>query len=644
MPTFQITGPDGKKYRVTGETADGALAAVQGAMAEAQHPEFVPPDSVQPGMGTSFALGAIEGVPVVGPYLKSGVESAAAGIASMLSGDDYDLVRKDMSEISDMAKKANPKSNIVGNVTGAVAGTLPLVYAAPGAFGAGSGGLLGRTLASSASGAALGGADAATRSGSDPDAIKSGLLWGAGLGAVAPGVGALVGKGVGKLAGAPAASKGKRLFAQAALADDLGEDIAQRMAASGGETMPMDMGANMRGTAAAVANRPGPGQSTIRDALNKRAQGAGQRVLGAVDDALGQNVDTLALADDIIARRSAQSAPLYDKAFSKPINFTKDMESLLKRPSMSKALARGRGLSADEGISSKQWFANISDDGKVTIINTPDMRQLHYTKMGLDDMIGAAKRAGNNNEARILMQQKDMLVRMMDAAAPEYAMARNVYAGQSSIMDALEDGGKVFRNNMTPEQLRRTLAGKSGAEREAYIQGARAQIADMMGTARNDALKVRGEFQKGYNREKLQMLLGKQEADKLLQSLDSETMFANTRNEIIGNSATSARQEATKRLVGDNSGSIFRNFDFSRPGETLARLGDKAMGSAREKMVDDVAAELARILSDNTGQSARQAIQLIQRSQRSGLIPEREAKRLVQTIMLERAQNQGRPN
>ena len=29
MPTFQITGPDGKQYRVSGENAEGALSALQ---------------------------------------------------------------------------------------------------------------------------------------------------------------------------------------------------------------------------------------------------------------------------------------------------------------------------------------------------------------------------------------------------------------------------------------------------------------------------------------------------------------------------------------------------------------------------------------------------------------------------------------
>ena len=40
MATFEITGPDGKKYRVTGETAEGALSALQKHLGAAPKPSF----------------------------------------------------------------------------------------------------------------------------------------------------------------------------------------------------------------------------------------------------------------------------------------------------------------------------------------------------------------------------------------------------------------------------------------------------------------------------------------------------------------------------------------------------------------------------------------------------------------------------
>lgn len=168
-----------------------------------------------------------------------------------------------------------------------------------------------------------------------------------------------------------------------------------------------------------------PGRDRIvRDAIATRQAGSGGRVAGALDDALGQPIDTVSLADDIIAKRSAAAKPLYDAAYSKPIPFTTELETLLGRPSVAKALSKAKGLAADEGIPSKQWFANIADDGTVTMRRVPDVRQLDLTKRALDDMISAAQRGGNNNEARILTQTKNALLKLMDDAAPERDRAK----------------------------------------------------------------------------------------------------------------------------------------------------------------------------------------------------------------------------
>src|SRR5690606_6467701 len=165
------------------------------------------------------------------------------------------------------------------------------------------------------------------------------------------------------------------------------------------------------------------------------------------------------------------------------------------------------------------WFANVADDGTVAIQNVPDVRQLDLTKRALDDMIGAAKRAGNSNEARILTQQKNLLVGMVDDVVPEYQAARRVFSDQAAVLDAMEQGQKAFSTSLTPNQLRKNLAAMGASEREAYIQGARAQVADIMGTARNDALAARTNFMKGYNQEKLAMLVGDEQASRLLSSL-----------------------------------------------------------------------------------------------------------------------------
>lgn len=576
---------------------------------------------------------AVEGMPIVGPALQSGVENVAAGIGSLLTGQPQQQVRQEMGGMVDSAQAANPGISTASGIGGAVLGAAPMVLAAPAAFGAGAGPLAARMGAGALSGGLLGGADAGVRSGIDPEAMLQGAGWGFGLGGAGPALGSAIGQGVGAVSRrmGGGANPAQTALGRAAGADAI-DDIGGRMAAMGPDAMPMDLGPNLQRQAGALAATPGRNQEVVRSAITQRQAGSGGRIAGALDDALGQTVDTVAVADDIIAKRSAAAKPLYDAAYSKPVNFTTDLEDLLKRPSVGKALSKAKGLAADEGIASKQWFATVADDGSVTIVNTPDMRQLDLTKRALDDMISAAQRGGSNNEARILTQTKNKLVEMMDAAAPEYKQARAAFSGPAAVLDAMEEGRGAFKNNMTPNQLRTQMMKMGEAEKEAYTQGARAAVADIMGTARNDALAARTAFMKGYNKEKLELIVGKDQAAKMLQSLDAESAFTRTRDVVTGNSETAARLSA-QADVGANGKQpgFIRNALNMRFGDAAADLGDKAIGGIRSAAQGKSNEELARLLTSKDPAAITRTIKLVQAAQKRGDITAQKAKELIQS-------------
>lgn len=586
---------------------------------------------------TATVMSAVEGLPVVGPYARQGVEAASAGIGSALTGQPYEQVRSEIQGMTDQATADHPYFSTGGKIGGAVLGTLPMVMAAPGLFGASAGpagaGLLGRTLMSTASGAGLGGADAGVRSGGDIGATLTGMLYGGAAGAASPVLGEVVGAGARYVGSRFGGSPAQKAFSQAAGADAI-DDVSASLAQMGDDALPMDLGPGLRSQAGAIANRPGPAQQVVRSALSGRQQAAGGRVAGALDAALGQKTDTLALADDIIAKRSAAAKPLYDAAYSKPVPFTRDLETLLTRPSVGKALSKAKTLAADEGISSQQWFANIADDGAVTIKNVPDVRQLDLTKRALDDMISAAQRAGNNNEARILTQSKNQLLSMIDDAVPEYSQARAAFSGPTAVLDAMEEGQKAFSNSLTPSQLKTRLLKMGEAEKEAYIQGARAQVANIMGTARNDALAARSAFQKGYNKEKLGLLIGDDQANQLLRSLDAETAFAETNREITQQSITAGRQQANKTLDASSEPGLLRELDVTKPLATFGRIGDRIAGGTRAQVQDGINEELARLLTSRDGASLTRVIKTVQAAQKRGDISAQRAKEIIQSTML----------
>lgn len=591
----------------------------------------------------AFSINALDSLPIVGPSFLNVTQDIAALAAAPFSDRSLTEIRDSISQASNQVRQDNPGSAFAGGVTGAVAGTVPMVMAAPAAFGAAGGGLLARSLASGVSGAALGGGDAAVRSGGDARAIGDGMKWGAGLGLVAPTAGRAIGAGVGKVANmfrsSPIAAQ--QSLARASGADAV-DDIAARLQALGPDAMPMDLGPNLQRQAGALAATPGRGQQIVRNAIAGRQAAAGPRIASAMDDSLGQSVDTIALADDIISTAKQNAKPLYDAAYRKGVPFTTELETLLKRPTVARALTEAQRLAADDdtfNAATRGWFANVADDGSVTITRTPSVYELDMTKRALDDMHQAAKKSGSGNAARIIDQLRKKLLSIVDENVDEYPAARRAYGGPASVVDAIEEGQKAFAGSLTPSQLRTRLMRMGTAEREAYIQGARAEVAKAMGTARNDALAARSMFDKGWNREKLEILVGKPQAAKLLGTLDAEAAFTRSRDVVTGNSETAARLAAKQEIgAGAREPGLIRNALNMRFGDAVADVGDRALGSARTAARQRANEELARLLTSRDPKAITRAIHTVQAAQRRGDITAARATEIVQGMMLSGAQ------
>src|SRR5450432_1368624 len=138
----------------------------------------------------AFDNATLHGLPVVGPMIFGGLDHVVAGARSAWKvtpyADELASVRAQRDAIEQPMQADHPIATTAGTVAGGVAGTVPLVAAAPTAFGVGAGGMLARTGMSALSGAALGGGDAAVRSGGDLGATAQGAAFGFGAGAATP--------------------------------------------------------------------------------------------------------------------------------------------------------------------------------------------------------------------------------------------------------------------------------------------------------------------------------------------------------------------------------------------------------------------------------------------------------------------------
>lgn len=516
---------------------------------------------------------------------------------------------------------------LAGLGEGAAYGTL---YGA--GAGEGAADRLGKAVTGGLTGAAVGGA------------------LGAGTTALAQGGSALYSRIRGK-----GASRAERMLA-ADVGADVGDRIEGRMYDLGPQARAYDLGPNTQSRAGGLASTPGKAQTLLRQDVGTRKAGAGARLETATTRALGKPADMLDMAEDIIKRRSEKAGPIYRKAFeqgNRSITSQK-LEQLAGSPSMAKAMARAVPKWKDRAITEGYGAANppvtLTEDGRVVFNRTkagdmvyPDLRFWDATKRSFDDMIGEAQRSGQRDQVALLTSIKKEMVAELDKAVPNYKVARQVYEGESAIKNAMEDGAAVFTNKMTPGQLKRAMEGMTPAEKEAFTTAARTQVADVMGFARNDALKARQIFDKGYNKEKLAMLVGKQKADELLGNIDSEKVFDTSLDVITRNSETARRQAVQRELGGREGQTMLESIDVTAPGKAVQKVWDKIMGNFRQGGLDKSNTELARLLMEKDSREITKVLNKVRKAVELGEVSMEEARLFNQMLLAPSAQQSGKP-
>lgn len=513
----------------------------------------------------AFTSGGVEGFPIVGPAIMGGIKRAAAGLGSLINGDSYDSNLERADQMVTDAQEQHPVARIAGNITGGVTAMAPVASTALGARALGVTGetLAGRTLASTLSGAAIGTADGAARSGGDLEATGYGLASGAGFGVVGPALGSAIGagtRGVLNWIRSRGDSVGRNLATSLA-ADGFDEAVARaRLSDLGPEGMVADLGPNMQGDLSAIASMPGRGQTVARSALDERAAGAGQRIRTDADASLGPSGDIIADRTAYVEQRAQAASPLYKAAYAEPYQATTAIKNVIKTPAGKRAFAQAEEWAANEQLP-------INADAL-------DVRGVDLVKRALDDQISVAQKAGRNNEVRMLTTMKNQIIK---DAPQSYRDALDAFSGPSAVIDALDNGRSVFQRSVHPGEVAQEMKGLNPSERDAYLQGARAGLDEIMMNARNDGGAARAMFQKDANRFKLRTLLGRDEADRFLSAIEREATFADTGHAVTGNSVTAARTAAQQRWGGqrgDGNG-VMRGVLNMNFGDALASAGGK---------------------------------------------------------------------
>lgn len=315
------------------------------------------------------------------------------------------------------------------------------------------------------------------------EALRSGSI-GAGIGAAAVPVAAgLVGTGraIGGLF-----NRGNQARADRALSRTLAksgrdaDDVSQAVTSAAAEGQPeyrlMDaLGVAGQRRASGIARAGGDGAEEIAQFLEQRQLGQPERVSGFVDDAFETRGTTAARARDALsAERSASASAAYDAARGNAAPV--DVRGALGVIDQRIGGMQGSGIAGDS-IDGKlsQFRSRLAGSGEglgddVVGAEMSDFDRVLGVKQDAQDAMGAAVRAGRNNEARELGKLVTELDSALEAASDSYRVANDGFREASRVIDSVDTGAQMASRGraadnvpafqaMTPDQQRAARIG-----------------------------------------------------------------------------------------------------------------------------------------------------------------------------------------
>jgi len=512
----------------------------------------------------------------------------AALPASLMTGDKYGDVYGQMRQTYNKEQaefeRQNPKTALAANVAGG------LMTGVPGAKAimTTSRAMANPIKAASLMGAGVGGVSGAGFAPTMEDVPKYAAI-GAGAGAVLPPAMAVAGKVL-----SPIGSSIKNMFtlrspqttAAKTTSQFLGQDniplseLAESMKKMGGQSTLADVGGeNIKGMARAVGQLQGQGKDVAKKMFESRQSGSFNRLIGSIKKLSGGDTKYFENMQNAITRRREQAAPLY-----------KEAETMAIDGNEAQALANSVKQIGNEFEPAARYlkkFMKKNSDG--TSMPKMSMKELHSLQRELRDDINKAYKAGSGELGASLKLMRTQLLESMDKVG-RYGEARSLYAGESSVMDAMKLGTKVLSKDF--DEMAHTVGKMSRAEQEGFINGALKSVRDKLMTSKGDknaATKLASQAV----RERLRTAFPDDDTYKsFINQLDVEDDFARTYQNIYGGSQTQPRQVGAEELLSaTKGGSVIKGQDTA---SYLVNAVKNVTG--RDNIPQPVVDELQRIL------------------------------------------------
>lgn len=370
----------------------------------------------------------------------------------------------------------------------------------------------------------------------------------------------------------------------------------------------------------------------LADVLEANKAGMRERVVGQTKRGVGNEGNFYQQEQDMVQSLRANANDLYDEAYKFGTVNDPTINRVLQNPRFKSFFDEAKKIADNEKLAAELRGENpakyvlddifIADEaGNIALSKLPDVRTLDYIKRGMDAVVnrGYKGEGMSSAEANSLKDLKKAMVGALDKATEvdgvsAYKTARQQYAGDAEVLDALRTGMSDFKK-LDPEQVVSMMKGFSTAEQEAFKTGAvrnlYATVMDPSGNI-NAAQRVIGSPEA---RDRLKALFPSQAKFDLFEAaLQRENQLFQQSNKILSGSPT-ARRQAGIEAFDEGESAVNAFVGNSITGGWVNSLMNLAATTATKSGIsDDVAAKIAKLLSSSKPEEVAAAVKILERN------------------------------
>lgn len=427
----------------------------------------------------------------------------------------------------------------------------------------------------------------------------------------------------------------------------LGPEGLDRLASAGDSSMLADAGPATRAILDTVIQRSGPGAATARAAVEARAAQAGPTVERALDEAFGPAQGVKTTETGIRQGSASARDATYTAAYAQPIDYSSEagraIEGLTKRVPKGVVDLANRMMQL-EGEQSAQILAKVADDGTVTFLRQPDVRQLDYITRALNMASksgeGQGAMGGQTDIGRLFGNLARDLRDQVRTAVPEYDTALRTAADPIRRREALRFGEGVLDPKLARDEARDAIEAMTGPELAAARQGLRANVDEVLANVKTvisdpniDARQARKALQDLSSpaaREKIRMLLGDEgQANRLFAELYKATKSLELKADTATNTKTFGRFATDESVKAQIKGGAVNSALRGEPVNAAKAFIQSVTGrtpAGEQAMADATYEEIANMLTGPQGADAMDLLRLLsQVNQRTVVNPQKPA-------------------